>query len=73
MFISVAEESIAKKVAGFLLSIEAIKLKPEDPFTWSSGWKSPIYCDNRLSLSYPAIRKEIRDLLVSQIRNYIQM
>jgi orotate phosphoribosyltransferase len=39
-----------------LLQIEAIQLRPETPFTWASGWKSPIYCDNRLTLSYPAIR-----------------
>jgi len=51
-----------------LLQIQAIKLNTDKPFTWSSGWKSPIYCDNRLSLSYPAVRKSIRDGLVSAIR-----
>ncbi len=47
------------KIAEQLLEIKAVTLKPNEPFTWSSGLKSPIYCDNRLTLSYPAIRKEI--------------
>lgn len=51
-----------------LLQIEAIRLNTQKPFTWSSGWKSPIYCDNRLSLSYPSIRKTITDGLVQAIR-----
>jgi orotate phosphoribosyltransferase len=50
----------ALKVAEFLLQIKAIKLQPTNPFTWASGWKSPIYCDNRKTLSYPAIRTFIR-------------
>lgn len=62
------QEQTAAKVAGMLLQIEAIKLSIEKPFTWSSGWKSPIYCDNRLSLSYPEIRTSIRDGLVQAIR-----
>jgi orotate phosphoribosyltransferase len=49
----------ALKVAEFLLQIKAIKLQPANPFTWASGWKSPIYCDNRKTLSYPAIRNFI--------------
>lgn len=53
--------SIAKKTAGFLLQINAIKLQPSSPFTWASGWKSPIYCDNRKTLSYPEVRGFIRD------------
>lgn len=48
-----------KLIAGRLLEIEAVTLKPTDPFTWASGLKSPIYCDNRLTLSYPQIRREI--------------
>lgn len=48
---------VAEKTAEFLLQIKAIKLKPSNPFTWASGWKSPIYCDNRKTLSYPNIRK----------------
>jgi orotate phosphoribosyltransferase len=50
---------IQKLIASHLLDIQAVSLKPNDPFTWSSGIKSPIYCDNRLTLSYPAIRKDI--------------
>jgi len=50
----------ALKVAEFLLQIKAVKLQPNDPFTWSSGWSSPIYCDNRKTLSFPAIRTHIR-------------
>ena len=48
------------KVAESLLKIKAVKLNPEEPFTWASGWKSPIYCDNRKTLSYPEIRTFIR-------------
>lgn len=59
---------MAGTVAGMLLQIQAIKLSTEKPFNWSSGWKSPIYCDNRLSLSYPDIRKSIRDGLAQAIR-----
>jgi orotate phosphoribosyltransferase len=51
-----------------LLQIQAIKLSTEKPFTWSSGWKSPIYCDNRLSLSYPGIRHAIKVGLATAIR-----
>lgn len=57
----------AHKVAEFLLQIKAIKLQPEQPFTWASGWKSPIYCDNRKTLSYPQIRTFIRQQYVSVI------
>lgn len=55
----VKEES-GLKVAEFLLQIKAIELSPEAPFSWSSGWKSPIYCDNRKSLSFPKVRTYIR-------------
>ncbi len=51
----------AKQTAKVLLQINAIKLEPETPFTWASGWKSPIYCDNRIVLSFPAIRNYIRE------------
>jgi orotate phosphoribosyltransferase len=50
-----------------LLQINAIKLNPSNPFTWASGWNSPIYCDNRLTLSFPAIRNYIRDEFTKQI------
>lgn len=59
----------ASKIAEFLLQIKAIKLQPDDPFTWASGWKSPIYCDNRIALSYPRIRTFIRQELVKLIEN----
>jgi orotate phosphoribosyltransferase len=52
----------------FLLQSKAIKLEPAKPFTWASGWKSPIYCDNRITLSYPKIRSAIRDSLVALIK-----
>lgn len=51
----------AKKTAELLLQINAIKLNPRNPFTWASGWKSPIYCDNRIILSFPPIRNYIRE------------
>ncbi|OEK03647.1 orotate phosphoribosyltransferase [Roseivirga sp. 4D4] len=57
------EKEIALKVASDLLQIKAIKLSKENPFTWSSGWKSPIYCDNRLSLSFPETRTFIKESL----------
>lgn len=57
----------ALKVAEFLLQIKAIKLQPNKPFTWSSGWKSPIYCDNRITLSYPKVRTYIRQQFVNVI------
>ena len=52
---------IDKMIAQKLLQINAIKLSPQNPFTWASGIKSPIYCDNRITLSYPAIRKVIKE------------
>jgi len=65
------DPAVSKKIAEQLLQIKAIKLQPEKPFTWASGWKSPIYCDNRLSLSYPIVRTYIRQALVNAIeRNY---
>src|SRR6202008_1049151 len=68
MSIIKVQKETAGPVAEMLLQIQAIKLNTQKPYTWSSGWKSPIYCDNRLSLSYPAIRDSIRDGLVSAIR-----
>ena len=52
-------EAIEKAVAKSLLDIKAVMLRPENPFTWASGWKSPIYCDNRKVLSYPEIRESV--------------
>ncbi len=58
----------AKKTAKLLLEINAIKLQPNQPFTWASGWNSPIYCDNRISLSHPKVRDYIRDSFIKDIR-----
>lgn len=60
-------EETAQIAAGFLLQIKAIKLNNETPFTWASGRKSPIYCDNRITLSYPEIRTFIRQKFVELI------
>ncbi len=57
-----------QKVAEFLLQIKAIKLQPNNPFTWASGWKSPIYCDNRITLSHPTVRTYIRQQLTKLIQ-----
>ena len=65
----VFNENTAKKTAELLLQINAIKLKPNEPFTWASGWKSPIYCDNRITLSYVAIRNFLRENLVKTIED----
>jgi orotate phosphoribosyltransferase len=62
-------KSVSNQVAAYLLEIEAIKLSIKKPFTWASGWKSPIYCDNRLSLSYPKIRTYIKEQLAEGIKN----
>ena len=61
-------ESIEKIVAKQLLDIKAVKLNVENPFTWASGWKSPIYCDNRKVLSYPAARKVVYEAFVEIIK-----
>jgi orotate phosphoribosyltransferase len=60
-------ENSAKKIAEYLLQIKAIKLQPSNPFTWASGWKSPIYCDNRKTLSFPEVRSYIRDSFAALI------
>ncbi len=61
-------ESLEKIVAKQLLDVKAVKLSPEKPFTWASGWKSPIYCDNRKILSYPAARKVVYEAFVEIIK-----
>lgn len=58
----------AEKTAELLLQINAIKLNPKNPFTWASGWQSPIYCDNRLILSFPAIRNFVREEFSKHIK-----
>ena len=65
-------ESIEKIVAKQLLDIKAVKLSPENPFTWASGWKSPIYCDNRKVLSYPAARKVVYEAFVEIIKKHFK-
>ena len=65
-------ESIEKIVAKQLLDIKAVKLSPEKPFTWASGWKSPIYCDNRKVLSYPAARKVVYEAFVEIIKKHFK-
>ncbi|MDT0648754.1 orotate phosphoribosyltransferase [Autumnicola edwardsiae] len=63
----ILNKETAKHTAELLLQIKAIKLNPQEPFTWASGWKSPIYCDNRVVLSYPPIRNFIREHFAKQI------
>jgi orotate phosphoribosyltransferase len=63
-------ENGAKKIAEYLLQIKAIKLQPANPFTWASGWKSPIYCDNRKTLSFPLVRAFIRDSFAGLVKEY---
>jgi orotate phosphoribosyltransferase len=65
-----ANNDSALKIAEFLLQIKAVKLQPNQPFTWASGWKSPIYCDNRKTLSYPDVRTFIRQQFVSLINEH---
>ena len=63
-------ESLEVRVAKNLLKIKAVFLKPNDPFTWASGIKSPIYCDNRLTLSYPEVRKVVEEGLAQIIKEH---
>lgn len=59
----------AKKTAELLLQIKAIKLSPNEPFTWASGWKSPIYCDNRVTLSYPPVRNFLKEEMAKLVED----
>ncbi|MCC9165580.1 orotate phosphoribosyltransferase [Pontibacter harenae] len=63
------ESTTAHQVASYLLETEAVKLRPEQPFKWSSGWNSPIYCDNRVTLSFPYIRSYIKQQLAELVKN----
>jgi orotate phosphoribosyltransferase len=63
----ILDKDIAKKTAELLLQINAIKLQPNQPFSWASGWKSPIYCDNRITLSFPEVRTFLRQQLAKQV------
>jgi len=69
MSIKIYNPKLAAEIAADLLNIKAIKLSPKEPFTWASGWKSPIYCDNRLSLSFPDVRAKIKTALALAISN----
>lgn len=62
-------DRIEEITASYLLKIKAVKLQPKDPFTWASGWKSPIYCDNRKTLSFPEIRKFIKEEFAAKVRS----
>ena len=62
------DQKVAFETARYLLQINAIKLNPKNPFQWASGWKSPIYCDNRIALSFPEVRNHLCDQLVDQAR-----
>lgn len=64
----IVDPDTASRTAELLLQINAIKLRPENPFTWASGWNSPIYCDNRIILSYPPIRNYVREQMSKQIQ-----
>lgn len=66
----ILDQYVAAEVADKLLEIQAIRLQPDKPFTWASGWKSPIYCDNRLSLSFPNVRNLIKEQLVRSVRHF---
>lgn len=61
---------LKSKIANHLLAVGAVELRPQDPFTWASGVKSPIYCDNRLTMSYPAVRKDIAAGLADTIKQF---
>lgn len=63
---------MAKEIAKALLQIEAVSLSPDALFTWSSGIKSPIYCDNRVTLGFPKVRRQIRDGLVNLIQAHFE-
>ena len=63
----IVDPDTASRTAELLLQINAIKLRPENPFIWASGWNSPIYCDNRIILSYPPIRNYVREQMSKQI------
>lgn len=68
--VSANRPDVARQIAAYLLNIEAIQLRPEQPFKWSSGWNSPIYCDNRLALSFPEVRTYIKNALAGAIKSH---
>ncbi|GAB2535316.1 orotate phosphoribosyltransferase [Rufibacter soli] len=62
----------AAQIAAYLLETQAVQLRPEQPFLWSSGWNSPIYCDNRVTLSYPHIRSFIKKALAQAVKAHFE-
>lgn len=66
--VKIYHEDTANDIAAHLLKINAIKLQPKDPFTWASGWKSPIYCDNRMALSYPETRDFLKEKMAAAVK-----
>lgn len=64
------QRTLAENVASMLLEVKAVRLNPDRPFKWASGWNSPIYCDNRITLSYPKVRTSIRDGLATAVQAY---
>ena len=64
----ILNKTLAQQTAEYLLQINAIKLNPENPFTWASGWKSPIYCDNRIALSFPKVRDFLSKVISEKIK-----
>lgn len=65
----ILNKETAQKTAELLLQINAIKLQPQNPFSWASGWNSPIYCDNRVTLSFPEIRNYLKEQIAKQIED----
>lgn len=65
-----AQRTLAENVASMLLEVKAVRLNPDVPFKWASGWNSPIYCDNRITLSYPKVRTAIKNGLASAVQAY---
>ncbi len=63
------DQKTARQTAKSLLQINAIKLNPKNPYTWASGWKSPIYCDNRITLSFPKIRNYLAQQIATQAKS----
>lgn len=68
---TIIDQNFARELAKYLLEINAVILRPNNPFTWSSGWNSPIYCDNRLTLRYPEIREKIADKFTGHIKEHL--
>ena len=65
----ISNKDTAKKTAELLLQVKAIKLNPSDPFQWASGWNSPIYCDNRVTLSYPPVRNFLKQEMAKLVED----